>query len=106
MAITIEVEKCVEFEDLVIQTPFYYKHDLLLDEADSVVYGKVMDDKLVAIHKTYWYRDRRTEFEIIKEDKPDFDCYHFYLTKDENKGSKEEYDAVVSEMKKFIEEET
>jgi len=106
MAIAIKVEKIIKFDDLVIQTPFFYKHDLLLDEADSIVYGKIMDDSVVTIHKTYWYHDRRTEFEIEKEIKPCFQSYHTYLTEDEHKSSKEEYDAIVSEMKKFIEEET
>lgn len=105
MAISIEVEKVVTKETATIQTPFYYKHDLMLDECDSVIYGKVTDDCITTVQKTERYGRNEIEFEFTKEDKPCFQLSRSYLIKDEHKSSKAEYDSAVEEMKQFLEKE-
>jgi hypothetical protein len=105
MAISVEIEKVVLKETITIQTPFYYKHDLMLDECDSVIYGKVTDDCIVTVHKSERYSRDETEFEFNKELRPHFQSSKSYLTEDEYRSNKEEYESVIEEMKRFIERE-
>jgi hypothetical protein len=105
MAIRIEIEKVVSKEIITIQTPFYYKYDLMLDECDSIIYGKVMNDYIVTVQKTELYERNEIVFKISKEDKPHFQSLKAYLTDDQYRSSKEEYESAVSEMKQFMEKE-
>jgi hypothetical protein len=105
MSINVEIEKIVSKEIVTIQTPFYYKHDLMLDECDSVIYGKVTDECIVTIQKTERYARNETEFEFTKEANPHFQSSRTYLTEEEHKSSKEEYDSAIEEMKQFLEKE-
>lgn len=107
MGINIEIEKVVSREIITIQTPFYYKHDLMLDECDSVIYGKVTDDYITTVQKTERYIQNEIEFEFTKNNKPifQFQSLRPYLIEDEYKSSKDEYDSAIEEMKQFMEKE-
>ena len=104
MAITIEVKKVVEKEKITIQTPFYYKFDLMPDEYDSIIYGKITDSCIVSVQKTDRYLDHEITFEFEIDERPHFQSYSDYMIEKQHKSSKEEYEAVVAEMKKFIED--
>ena len=102
MAITIEVDKTVEKENITIETPFYYKHDLMFDDCDSVTYGKIMDTCVVSVSKTDHYLNHEITFEFEIDERPRFQGYTAYMVDDEYKSSKEEYEAAVAEMQQFI----
>jgi hypothetical protein len=47
---TVKVKKTIS-----IDLPYYYKHDLMADEYDSVIYGKIDETKSTAIKITDHY---------------------------------------------------
>lgn len=102
MAITIEVENVIEKEKITIETPFYYKHDLMLDECDSIIYGKITDNYIVSVQKTDRYLDHEITFEFEIDNRPRFQSYSNYMTEDQHRSSKEEYEAAIAEMQQFI----
>ena len=104
MSITIEVEKFTETEKVIIPTPFYYKHDLMIEECDSIIYGKIMDDCVISVQKTDHYLNHEITFEFEVEERPRFQGYNAYMVDEEYKSSKEEYEAAIAEMKQFIED--
>lgn len=104
MSIIIKVEKVVEKENITIETPFYYKYDLMLDDCDSIIYGKITDDCVMSVQKTDRYLDHEITFEFEVDNRPSFQEYSDYMTDKQFRSSKEEYEAAVAEMKQFIED--
>jgi hypothetical protein len=102
MSIAIWVETVIEKENITIETPFYYKHDLMIDDCDSVTYGKIMDTCVVSVSKTDRYLDHEITFEFEIDERPRFQGYTAYMVDEEYKSSKEEYEAAVAEMQQFI----
>ena len=105
MSITITKSKTVESEDIIIQTPFYYKHDLSGDDYDLILYGKITDKAIITIQKTDNYTHNLVSFEIEKDSNPNFQSYSSYLTKKEHQSFEEAFDRIVKEMEAFMDQE-
>ena len=86
----IEVTKTIKQKVKVnIDFPFYYKHDLMLDELDAVIFGKIEESKSTAIKVTTSYLRDKKEFELeIERCSPERNAC--YLT-EEYKCSESEY---------------
>jgi len=83
----LEITRKVEQKEIVeIELPYYYKHDLMLDEVDVVIYGKVEENKCTAIQIS---QGRELEFELSVERRPaaQYGCY----MADEYKSNEAEY---------------
>ena len=106
MSITITKSKTVESENIVIQTPFYYQHDLSGDDYNSILYGKITDKAVITIQKTDNYTHKMISFEIEKKENPNFQSYSSYITKIEHRSSQKGFDMLLAEMKAFMDEET
>jgi len=76
-------------ETIEIEFPYYYKHDLMLDEVDSVIYGKIEEKRHTAIHVSFDYRSRERRFELEIEQRT-AETLGCYMT-EEHKGSEAEY---------------
>lgn len=103
MAIVVEIEKVVIKEKVSVETPYFYKHDLLPDFGDSIVYGKVLDDCVVTVQKTDRYGGK-VAFEIQVVKKSDLRAYSNYLVKEEYRSTEGEFLAVLGEMKDLTNE--
>ena len=69
----LEITRKIEQKETVdIELPYYYKHDLLLDEADVVIYGKVEETRCTSIKISRNYDRYRhgKEFELTLADIP------------------------------------
>lgn len=66
-------------ETIEIEFPYYYKHNLMLDESDSIIYGKIEEKKCTSIQISYSYRDHETSFKLEIQTGPcvlsDNNCY-------------------------------
>jgi hypothetical protein len=92
----IEITRKIEQKEIIeIEFPYYYKHDLMLDESDSVIYGKIEEEKHTAIQISNDYRGAE-EFsvEVEKRKAVTLDCY---LT-DEYKSDEAEYLAAKTKL--------
>tara|TARA_R110001599_G_scaffold100770_9_gene258157 strand:+ start:12535 stop:12843 length:309 start_codon:yes stop_codon:yes gene_type:complete len=86
----IEITKTIKQKVKVsVDLPFYYKHDLMLDELDAVIFGKIEEGKSTAIKVTKSYRidSKEFELEIVRCGPERYSCY---LT-EEYKCSESEY---------------
>lgn len=64
----IEITETVEKVSVIdVELPYYYKHDLMSDYGDSVIYGKIEAKLHTAIQETENY-DGERKFEIEKEE--------------------------------------
>jgi hypothetical protein len=86
----IEITKnIVQKETIEIELPYYYKHDLEFDDQDSVIYGKIEDNRTTSIHIKYDYIDNSNIYELeIKESKAQ--SHSSYMT-NKYKSSESEY---------------
>lgn len=86
----LEITRKVEHKETVeIDLPYYFKHDLMLDEADVVIYGKVEEKRCTSIKISHGYGSHSNEFELSIEDRP-ASAYGCYMT-DEYKSTETEY---------------
>lgn len=93
----LEITRKAECKETVeIELPYYYKHDLMLDEADVVIYGKVEEKRCTTIKVSYGYSSRSTEFELSIEDRQAA-AYGCYMA-DEYKSSEAEYLAAKAKL--------
>ena len=61
----VEVTRKVEVKETVeVELPFFYQHDLMVDHADVVIYGKVEDGKATKITVS---KGRSTRYELETE---------------------------------------
>jgi len=74
----LEITKNVsQTETIDVEFPFYYKNDMLLDDIDYIIYGKIEPMLHTKIHVIKNYRDKRFDFQLEHE-KPNFaqlGCY-------------------------------
>lgn len=85
----LKIKRKIETEETIdIEFPYYYKHDLMLDEVDVIIYGKIEENKTTSIHISHNYRGGDNyELEIEKEPASNFSSY---MT-DEYKSNEAEY---------------
>lgn len=84
----VEIIKTVHTRETVeVTLPYFYKHDLMLDECDSVIYGKIDEKERRSIQITH--QGNKTHVEI-ERNKVDWHNVGFYLA-DEYKSNAEEY---------------
>lgn len=92
----LEIMKTTRHKETVeIDLPYYYKHDLMLDDCDVVIYGKIEEARSTRITIGHHGRDR-DNFEIEVENFPAA-SYGSYMT-DEYKSSEAEYLAAAAEL--------
>jgi len=86
----LEITKTVDqTETIEIEFPYYYKHDLMCDDVDSVIYGKIELERHTAIQLRYDYRSGERSFELEVEQRP-AETLGCYMT-DKHKGGEVEY---------------
>ncbi len=91
----LEITRKVEHKETVeIDLPYYFKHDLMLDDEDVVIYGKVEEKQCTTIKVSYG--SRRNEFELNIENWP-ASAYGGYMT-DEYKSTEAEYLAAKAKL--------
>ena len=89
-------------ETIDVELPYYYKQDLMLDEVDSVIYGKIDEDCTTTIQITYNYRGKvRFELEINAVPADYFSCYMI----GEYKSNKGEYLEANAKMLAAVQDE-
>jgi hypothetical protein len=82
-------------ETIDIEFPYYYKYDLLLDETDSVIYGKIEEHQVTMIQLTFRHDGYSSyELEIDKKPATHFACY---MT-DKYKSDENEYLQAMAKM--------
>lgn len=92
----LEITRKIEQRETInIELPYYYKHDLLIDDMDSVIYGKIEEKQCTRI----WVRDDyrgSVSFEIEVEERgaASKSCY---MT-DEHKSNEDEYLAAKTKL--------
>lgn len=87
--------KIKQRETIEIEFPYYYKHDLLPDDADSVIYGKIEEKQCTTIHVRNDYRGGMSfELEVEKRGAASVACY---MT-DEYKSNETEYLAAKAKL--------
>ena len=82
-------------EELEIEFPYYYKHDLRSDDGESVIYGKIEEGKHSSIHEVYSFGGNFTSnFEIEIEDiSKNYSSLSNYF-EEEFKSTKQEFESV------------
>lgn len=85
-------------EVIEIEFPYYYKHDLMLDESDAVIYGKVTVSNHTSIRVS---KGRSLEYEL-NLDKLPAQHYGCYMV-DKYKSSESEFLAAKAEMLAAVE---
>lgn len=97
----LKIKRKVEQEETInIDFPYYYKHDLLLDEVDVVIYGMVEEHRSVSITIRDHDMIPQVELEIKKRPASTMSCY---MT-DEFKGTEKEFINAKELMLKSIRE--
>lgn len=74
LEITVQTESKQAIE---IEFPYYYEYDLMLDESDSVIYGKIEENKHTSIQISTSLRNNSSSFEleINNEHASVYGCY-------------------------------
>ena len=87
----LEITRKIDQNETVeIDLPYYYAHDLRVDEADVVIYGKIEAEQSTSITiRRAWVGGRGNEFELIIERCPASD-FGYYMT-NEYKSSEAKY---------------
>lgn len=78
----IEITKSVQTKEIIdIELPYYFKHDLMLDNSNCIAYGKIEESKCTTITLHEYYEDNSIEYELeIKKVHPaQFGCYGGYM---------------------------
>lgn len=94
MKIEIIITKRVK-EIIEVEFPYYYKHDLMSDYGDSIIYGKIMPDYEIAIKEVELCNGKKS-YEIEKDFRSN--CYFT----DEYKSNKEEFESVKVRAIEFL----
>ena len=90
MRIEIEIqEKTYIKKKITVDLPYYYKHDLMSDHYNSIIYGKIEEGKTTTIQITDDYRDSTMTYELeVEKCKNGGDGSYF---KDKYKSNESEY---------------
>jgi len=101
MEITL-IKQIPQEETIEVELPYYYKHDLMSDYGESIIYGKIEAKLHTSIHETERYDNKRA-YEIEKEE-------HISIAlrglssyfEDEHQSSREEFEAVKERCLSFL----
>lgn len=64
----VEIIKIIQQVELIeVELPYYYKHDLMSDYGDSVIFGKIEEKLCTSIHEIENY-DGEEKYEIQKNE--------------------------------------
>lgn len=98
----IEITKQVPVQETIeIDFPYYYKHDLYPEDSESCIYGKITENKLIAIHiRSSWKYD--PELEISIELSNTHASQHTCYLKPKYKSTEEEYLSAKTRLLNFI----
>ena len=90
MSIEIEIqEKTYSRMKITVDLPYYYKHDLMMDHHNSVIYGKIEENKTTTIQITDNYMNNTMSYELeVEKCRNGGDGSYF---KDKYKSSESEY---------------
>lgn len=100
MKITIEVERKIK-KTINIDLPYYYKHDLLPDYGDSVIFGKINGTTHTAIQvskRDCYEPDIEYRIEITMSPPDRYGCY---MT-NEHKSSEEDFLKIKAAMMEVL----
>ena len=85
-----------------VELPYYYKHDLMHDYGDSIIYGKIEEKLHTSIHEIKGY-DGKESYEIEKEKHSSIALRGLSsYFEDEHQSSKEEFEAVKERCLSFL----
>jgi len=92
----LEIPRKIEQKETIeIEFPYYYKNDLLLDDVDSVIYGKIEEKRHTTIQVRNNYQGGRSfELEVEARGAASVACY---MT-DEYKSDEGEYLAAKAKL--------
>ena len=99
----VEITKQIpQVEIIEVELPYYYKHDLMSDYDDSVIYGKIEEKLCTTIQETKNY-DGEKKYEIEKEEHHSIknSGLSSYFDK-KHKSNKEEFEAVKLRCLSFL----
>lgn len=72
----VEVIKTMRMRETVeIELPYFYKHDLMMDECDSIIYGKIGEREHYSIQVTYHRDHADVKVERERTDWQHCSCY-------------------------------
>lgn len=89
----VSITKTIRTTETVdVEFPFYYKNDMLLDNCDYIIYGKIEQMLHTKIHVVNNHRDKRFDFQLEHE-KPNFHSIGCYFEVDYASSEAEYLDA-------------
>lgn len=74
----LEITKSVQTKEIIeIEFPYYFKHDLMFDESNCIIYGKIEEEKCtkITIHDKFRDYSHEYELEIEEVSAARFACY-------------------------------
>jgi len=81
---------------LDVEFPYYFLHDLELEDGDNLIYGKIEKDRTVTIKKVDNYFGHCSYEFVIHDEKNE---NHFsYINQEEYKSNAQEFEAIKNEM--------
>ena len=99
----IKLIKLIPQEAIIeVELPYYYKHDLMHDYGESIIYGKIEEKLHTSIHEDEGYNGRKT-YEI--EEKEHYSIATSGLAtyfEDEHQSSREEFEAAKQRCLLFL----
>ena len=87
----VEITRTIsQRETIDVEFPYYYKSDMLLDDSDYIIYGKIEPMLHTKIHVINNYRDKRFDFQL-EHAKPNFAQLGCYLVDGGYESNEAEY---------------
>jgi len=91
MKTEVKITKTVYLDEFIeVDLPYYYKHDLMEDHADIVIWGKIEDDKHTSIKIQENYRTGGIELEYKTEELSNLSSLYCYFG-EEYKSNESQY---------------
>ena len=101
MKITL-IKQIPQEETIEVELPYYYKHDLMNDYGESIIYGKIEEKLHTSIHETERYYSKET-YEIEKKEHYSIETSGLATYfEDEHQSSREEFEAVKERCLSFL----
>lgn len=67
----LEVVRNIKVKETInVEFPYYYKQDLYQENCDSIIYGKIEENKHTSIQVTEYYISKECEFTLKIENHP------------------------------------
>lgn len=92
---TIRTKKTIELE-----LPYYYKHDLMMDHCDSIIYGRIDAEHVCSVQLTTAYSDGALSVELQRK-QTSWANYSCYL-RDEFKSNESEFKKAKATAIEFV----